>query len=125
MSLVKQFIVCYDTCMNTDQTLLIGQNSDDSLDYHNHFESQDTNNNVSQPYVRSEEQEELYTARIQGARRLFFVDLKQSHQGKYLKITEKSGGQKHTILMDSEDVDQFFKAITDIHDLLLLDKSEK
>jgi PurA ssDNA and RNA-binding protein len=79
----------------------------------------------SSGYSQRDEQEELFTVRIQGARRLFFVDLKQSHQGRYLKITEKSGGQKRTILMDEEDFVQFFKAINDINELLVLDKSEK
>jgi PurA ssDNA and RNA-binding protein len=69
-------------------------------------------------YGQRDEAEELFTHRIQGKRRTFFVDLKQSHQGRYLKLTEKSGGQKRTILMDEEDFPELMGALNQISDLL-------
>jgi len=56
--------------------------------------------------------QELYTEKISALRRTFFVDLKQSSNGKFIKISEKSrGGQKSTIMIDAEDVPAMIQAL--------------
>ena len=59
--------------------------------------------------------EEIISKKISAKFRTFFLDLKQSKNGKFLKISEKSrGGQKSTIMMDAEDIPQFIKALQEI-----------
>ena len=91
--------------------------SDDTRDVYNGGGYQ-SNGQAGNGYTARDEAEELFTHRIQGKRRTFFVDLKQSQQGRYLKLTEKSGGQKRTILMDEEDFPELMGALTQISDLL-------
>lgn len=61
---------------------------------------------------------ELFSHRFRGRTRTFFVDLKESPNGKFLKISEKSNGQKHTILMDIEDLPELVAALDAIKALL-------
>lgn len=61
---------------------------------------------------------ELFSRRFRGRTRTFFVDLKESPNGKFLKISEKSNGQKHTILMDIEDLPELVAALDAIKALL-------
>jgi hypothetical protein len=52
---------------------------------------------------------------IHARQRTFYIDLKQSGNGKFLKISEKSrGGQKTTIMFDSEDLDKMIEALTEM-----------
>lgn len=55
--------------------------------------------------------EEIFSKRIFGQHRTFFVDVKQSTNGTFLKISEKSRGRKSTIMMDAEDVEAFVEAL--------------
>lgn len=57
---------------------------------------------------------ELFTKQIKAKFRTFFVDLKESSNGKFVKISEKSHGRKSTIMMDAEDVPQFIEAFQEI-----------
>lgn len=68
-------------------------------------------------YAPREEAKEIFSHRIHGKKRTFFVDLKESHNGKFIKISEKSNGQKRTILMDIEDFPEFFEAIKKVDEL--------
>lgn len=62
---------------------------------------------------------EVYSKKIRGRSRVFFVDLKESSYGRFLKISEKSrGGQKTTVMMDEEDVPALIEALSEIRDLL-------
>jgi len=56
---------------------------------------------------------DLHSILIRTKFRTFYLDLKESRNGKFLKVSEKSrGGQKSTIMMDSEDIDNFIDALT-------------
>lgn len=59
--------------------------------------------------------DELHSVTIHARQRTFYIDLKESSNGKFFKVSEKSrGGQKTTIMFDSEDLDQFIKAFEEM-----------
>ncbi len=59
--------------------------------------------------------EELHSVTIRARQRTFYIDLKQSGSGKFLKISEKSrGGQKTTIIFDIEDLPAFIAALQEM-----------
>jgi hypothetical protein len=59
--------------------------------------------------------EDLHSITIHARQRTFYVDLKQSGNGKFFKVSEKSrGGQKTTIMFDVEDLEQFIKAFEEM-----------
>lgn len=58
---------------------------------------------------------ELVSKKIKGRQRTFFLDLKESSNGKFIKISELSrGGQRSTIMFDEEDIDEFIQALEEI-----------
>src|SRR3989338_11311455 len=51
---------------------------------------------------------DVHSITIHGRQRTFYIDLKESSNGRFFKVSEKSrGGQKTTIMFDSEDLDKF------------------
>lgn len=59
--------------------------------------------------------QDLHSVTIHARQRTFYIDLKQSGNGKFFKISEKSrGGQKTTIMFDSEDLDKFIEAFQEM-----------
>ena len=49
--------------------------------------------------------QELVSEKISGRQRTFFIDLKESSNGKFVKMSELSrGGQRSTIMFDIEDL---------------------
>lgn len=59
--------------------------------------------------------QDVHSVTIHARQRTFYIDLKQSGNGKFFKISEKSrGGQKTTIMFDSEDLDQFIAALQEM-----------
>lgn len=59
--------------------------------------------------------DDIHSVTIHARQRTFYIDLKQSGNGKFFKISEKSrGGQKTTIMFDSEDLDQFINALNEM-----------
>lgn len=59
--------------------------------------------------------QDIHSVTIHARQRTFYVDLKQSGNGKFLKISEKSrGGQKTTIMFDSEDLKQIIAALQEM-----------
>lgn len=59
--------------------------------------------------------QDLHSVTIHAKQRTFYIDLKESGNGKFFKISEKSrGGQKTTIMFDSEDLDQFIAAFAEM-----------
>lgn len=59
--------------------------------------------------------QDIHSVTIQARQRTFYIDLKQSNNGKFFKISEKSrGGQKTTIMFDSEDLDRFIEAFQEM-----------
>ncbi|QQR83675.1 DUF3276 family protein [Candidatus Peregrinibacteria bacterium] len=63
--------------------------------------------------------EELFSKTIHARQRTFYIDLKESSNGKFIKVSEKSrGGRKTTIMMDAEDVAEFITALQEIQNHL-------
>jgi hypothetical protein len=59
--------------------------------------------------------DDIHSVTIHARQRTFYIDLKQSGNGKFFKVSEKSrGGQKTTIMFDSEDLDQFIAAFQEM-----------
>ena len=59
--------------------------------------------------------EELHSITIRARQRTFYIDLKQSGNGKFFKVSEKSrGGQKSTIVFDVEDLDAMIAALQEM-----------
>lgn len=57
---------------------------------------------------------ELFSKKISAKFRTFFVDLKESGNGKFIKISEKSNGRKSTIMMDAEDLPEMITALQEV-----------
>jgi hypothetical protein len=58
---------------------------------------------------------EVLSKKIKGRQRTFFIDLKESANGKFVKISELSrGGQRSTIMFDAEDMDPFLEALQEM-----------
>lgn len=59
--------------------------------------------------------DEVLSKKVRGRSRTFYLDLKQSANGKFVKISELSrGGQRSTIMFDEEDLDEFITALQEI-----------
>ncbi len=59
--------------------------------------------------------QDLHSVTIHARQRTFYIDLKQSGNGKFFKVSEKSrGGQKTTIMFDAEDLDKFIEAFQEM-----------
>ena len=58
--------------------------------------------------------DELFSKTIQAKFRTFYVDLKESSNGKFVKISEKSRGKKSTVMMDAEDVPSMIEALQEV-----------
>jgi hypothetical protein len=59
--------------------------------------------------------DDLHSVTIQARQRTFYIDLKQSGNGKFFKVSEKSrGGQKTTIMFDAEDLPRFIAAFQEM-----------
>jgi len=61
---------------------------------------------------------ELFSKQIKAKFRTFFIDLKESSNGKFIKVSEKSHGRKTTIMMDAEDVGPFIEALKEVQEQL-------
>jgi hypothetical protein len=55
--------------------------------------------------------EEIFSRKIEARSRTYFIDLKQSQYGKFLKISERSRGRKTTIMIDAENVEELIEAL--------------
>lgn len=62
--------------------------------------------------------DEIFSRKIEARNRTFFIDLKQSPQGKFLKISERSRGKKSTIIMDAEDISGFVDTLEEVRKVL-------
>lgn len=63
--------------------------------------------------------EDLHTVSFRTEQRTFYFDLKESEHGKFVKLSEKSrNGRKSTIMLDSEDIDEFINAFNEIKEHL-------
>jgi len=62
--------------------------------------------------------QELFSKQIKAKFRTFYIDLKESSNGKFVKVSEKSHGRKSTIMMDAEDVTMFIEALQEVQKYL-------
>ncbi|MBT3834866.1 hypothetical protein HOF56_01310 [Candidatus Peribacteria bacterium] len=59
--------------------------------------------------------DEIHSITIRAKQRTFYIDLKKSANGKFFKVSEKSrGGRKTTIMFDSEDLQAFIDAFSEM-----------
>lgn len=58
--------------------------------------------------------DEIFSKTIHAKFRTFYIDLKESSNGKFLKVSEKSRGRKSTIMMDAEDVPAMIEALQEV-----------
>lgn len=59
--------------------------------------------------------QEIHSVTVRARQRTFYIDLKQSGQGKFFKMSEKSrGGQKSTIMFDVEDLPKIIEALQEM-----------
>ena len=58
---------------------------------------------------------DLYSKRLDLEKKTFFFDVKENVNGKYLKVTESSGGRS-TIVVPFESVELFRNMVNDIID---------
>ncbi len=56
----------------------------------------------------------LHTEKILADRKTFFLDLKENARGKVVKITEDVAGNRDTIMVPAEILDDFIAALNDI-----------
>ena len=56
----------------------------------------------------------LHTEKILADRKVFYLDLKQNNRGMVVKITEEVGGNRDTIMVPAEILDDFIAALSDI-----------
>jgi hypothetical protein len=59
--------------------------------------------------------QELVSKKVRGRQRTFYIDLKESSNGKFVKMSELSrGGQRSTIMFDGEDIEEIIVALEEI-----------
>lgn len=59
--------------------------------------------------------DEVHSVTIHARQRTFYIDLKESSNGKFFKVSEKSrGGQKTTIMFDAEDLEKMIEAFSEM-----------
>ena len=54
---------------------------------------------------------ELFSVQFPVENKMFYVDLKQNSNGTYLKISEKSGGRRHNVLIPLAGLQQLREAL--------------
>lgn len=56
--------------------------------------------------------EEIAHERIETKRKTFFMDLKRNERGLFVKVSERSGGRRSTIMVPYEYVDEFIEKVS-------------
>lgn len=56
----------------------------------------------------------LHTEKILADRKTFYIDLKENARGRVVKITEDVGGNRDTIMVPIDILDDFIQALQDI-----------
>jgi hypothetical protein len=58
---------------------------------------------------------EIHSITIHARQRTFYIDLKESTNGRFFKVSEKSrGGRKSTIMFDAEDLEPILGALQEM-----------
>ena len=60
------------------------------------------------------QQDVLHTEKIISDRKTFFLDLKENARGRVVKITEDVSGNRDTIMVPAEILNDFIEALQDI-----------
>lgn len=60
------------------------------------------------------DEETIVTRKIVAERKLFYIDFKRNQRGLFLKITEKDGRFKSTVIVPEEVVQEFSQAVRDL-----------
>lgn len=60
----------------------------------------------------------LHTEKIISDRKIFYLDLKENNRGKVIKITEDVNGNRDTIMVPAEIIDDFIGALEDIRETI-------
>lgn len=55
--------------------------------------------------------EELANERLETKRKTFFIDLKRNERGLFIKISERSGGRRSTVMIPYEYIEEFMGKI--------------
>ena len=55
--------------------------------------------------------DELYSRQFSVEHKMFYVDLKANANGHYLKISEKSGGRRHNVLLPASGLNLLLEAL--------------
>lgn len=76
--------------------------------------AQDTNGTSGGSQGGGSYAQEIFSKQIKAKFRTFYVDLKESVNGRFVKISEKSHGRKSTIMMDGEDVPAIIEALQEV-----------
>lgn len=58
---------------------------------------------------------ELFSRRFEIESKLFFLDLKENPNGRYLKITEKSGDKRSFIIVPEGGIESFIGQLAQFH----------
>ena len=56
----------------------------------------------------------IHTEKIVAERKVFFIDLKENARGKVVKITEDVSGNRDTIMVPTEILDEFISALNNV-----------
>jgi hypothetical protein len=56
----------------------------------------------------------LHTEKIIADRKTFYIDLKENARGRVVKITEDVGGNRDTIMIPADILDDFIQALQDV-----------
>jgi hypothetical protein len=56
----------------------------------------------------------LHTEKILADRKTFYIDLKENARGRVVKITEDVGGNRDTIMVPIDILDDFIQALQDV-----------
>lgn len=56
----------------------------------------------------------LHTEKILADRKTFYIDLKENARGRVVKITEDVGGNRDTIMVPADILDDFIQALQDV-----------
>lgn len=66
--------------------------------------------------ARKMDQSILHTEKIISDRKTFFLDLKENQRGRVVKITEDVNGNRDTIMVPAEILNDFIEALKDIQE---------
>ncbi len=81
-----------------------------------------TNDTALYREVRHEQREDdhtdLYTHTVKTRSKVFYFDFRENDNGRYLKITEKSGVRRNQIMVPAEGLEEFKETLLKVVELL-------